>query len=336
MKHLLIDANNLMYRAYFASKLTDSKGNRISGAFNSMRMLSNLMKKFKPDSVVVAWDLGKSKRRLQLYPEYKQQRDKNRNEEDKINIAKNKEILIELFKHLPVKQIQVQDIEADDIIGWLATEKLKGEKIIVSNDTDFIQLVGKKVKLYLPKGKRLVAPKGEKSKPYLLGKKSVDKFCGFPVKYYTLWKSLVGDKSDNIVGVHGIGPVKATGIILNGLNEKKKKLKISSEQQLILDRNKYLIAIGAILQDEDIDDIKKEYRKSKKQEAKVRFSQVRKIFRKHNFQSLLYQIDEFEMRFRKITRKVKSGEEEKSTKIKRKEKIVKSKKIIKRKRDKDI
>ena len=316
MRHLLIDANNLLYRAHFVSKLTDGKGTRISGAFNSMRMVSNLMKKFKPDSVIVAWDLGKSKRRLQLFPEYKQQRDKNRKEEDKIAIAKNKEILIELFNHLPVKQIQVQDIEADDIIGWLANKKLKGEKIIVSNDTDFIQLVKGKVKLYLPKGKRLTAKKGEKSRPYLLNGKMVEAFCGFPVKHYILWKSLVGDKSDNINGVHGIGPVKATAIIVNGLSGKK-KLPINKEEKAILNRNKYLIAIGAILQQEDVDDMRVAYKKSKEQCAKVRFSQVRKIFRKYQFKSLLYQIDEFEMRFRKITRKVKNDSQEKE-KIKRK------------------
>ena len=312
MRHLLIDANNLLYRAHFASKLTDGKGTRISGAFNSMRMISNLMKKFKPDSVIVAWDLGKSKRRLQLFPEYKQQRDKNRKEEDKIAIAQNKEILIQLFDFLPVKQIQVQDIEADDIIGWLADKKLKGEKIIVSNDTDFIQLVKGKTKLYLPKGKRLVAKKGEKSKPYLLSERRVDAFLGFPLKHYILWKSLVGDRSDNINGIHGIGPVKATGIIRNGLTGKK-KLPINQQEQEILNRNKYLIAIGAILQDEDIDDIKKAYRKAKEQASKVRFSQVRKIFRKYKFTTLLYQIDEFEMRFNKLTRKIKNGQKEKET-----------------------
>lgn len=326
MRHLLIDANNLLYRAHFVSKLTDGKGTRISGAFNSMRMLSNLMRKFKPDSVIVAWDLGKSKRRLQMFPEYKQQRDKNRKEEDKIAIAKNKAILIEIFSHLPVKQVQVQDIEADDIIGWLANTKLKGEKIIVSNDTDFIQLVKGKTKLYLPKGKRLTAKKGEKSRPYLLTKKKVDAFCGFPVKHYILWKSLVGDKSDNINGIHGIGPVKATGIIMNGVNGKK-KLPIKPEEQAILDRNKYLIAIGAILQDEDIKDIRKAYKKSKEQCAKIRFSQVRKIFKKYQFKSLLYQIDEFEMRFKRVTRKVKSGSQGKE---KKEEKKVKRKKSFKK------
>lgn len=341
MKHLIIDANNLLYRAHFVSKLTDGKGTRISGAFNSMRMLSNLMKKFKPDSVIVAWDLGKSKRRLQLFPEYKQQRDKNRKEEDKIAIAKNKEILMELFNHLPVKQVQVQDIEADDIIGWLATTKLKGEKIIVSNDTDFIQLVKGKTKLYLPKGKRLVAKKGEQSRPYLLTEKKVDAYLGFPLKHYILWKSLVGDKSDNINGIHGIGPVKATGIILNGIGGKK-KLKIKPEEQAILDRNKYLIAIGAILQDEDIKDIQTAYKKAKVQAAKVRFSQVRKIFRKYKFQSLLYQIDEFEMRFKKATRKVKddSGKEiqkeVKEIKVKRTRKKDEKEKIVKKVKRKKV
>ena len=308
MRHLLIDANNLLYRAHFASKLTDGKGTRISGAFNSMRMVSNLMKQFRPDSVIIAWDLGKSKRRLELFPEYKQQRDANRKEEDKIAIAKNKEILLELFSHLPVKQIQVQDIEADDIIGWLATTKLKGEKIIVSNDTDFIQLVKGKTKLFLPKGKRLTAKKGEKARPYLLSEKKIERYLGFPAKHYILWKSLVGDKSDNINGIHGIGPVKATGIILNGITGKK-KLPIKPEEQAILDRNKYLIAIGAILQDEDVKDMQKAYRLAKVQASKVRFSQVRKIFNKYKFQSLIYQIDEFEMRFKKVTRKVKDEEQ---------------------------
>lgn len=329
MRHLLIDANNLLYRAHFVSKLTDGKGTRISGAFNSMRMVSNLMKKFKPDSVIVAWDLGKSKRRLQLFPEYKQQRDKNRKEEDKIAIAQNKEILIQLFSFLPVKQIQVQDIEADDIIGWLANNKLKGEKIIVSNDTDFIQLVKGKTKLYLPKGKRLVAKKGEKSKPYLLSERRVDAFLGFPLKHYILWKSLVGDKSDNINGVHGIGPVKATGIIVNGLTGKK-KLPINPEELAILDRNKYLIAIGAILQDEDIDDIKKAYKEAKEQAAKVRFSQVRKIFRKYKFQTLLYQIDEFEMRFNKLTRTIKNGQKKIENKKAKNTKRKKEKKDFKK------
>lgn len=301
MKHLLIDANNLLYRGYHVSKLTDRKGNRVSGVFNCMRMVNTLLRKFKPDTVVIAWDLGKSKSRLAIYPDYKQQRDKNRKEEDKIAIQQNKDMLIKLFSYLPVRQIMVQDIEADDIIGWLANDRLKGKKIIISNDSDFIQLVKKDTLLFLPhKGK-------------LLTKRNIDEFLGFPAKHYTLWKSMVGDHSDNIKGIRGIGPKKATAIILNGVGEKK-KLPINDEEQKILDRNKYLIAIGAILQDDDVKQIKKAWKKAKEDSTLVRFSQIRKIFRQLDFKTLLYQIDDFEIRFLKITRK---GKNEKKEKVKK-------------------
>lgn len=317
MKHLIIDANNLLYRAHFVSKLTDKKGNRVSGIFNSMRMLGNLMKKFQPDSVVVVWDKGKSRARLAIFPDYKSQRAKNRKEEDVIDLQKQRELLQKIFSHLPVKQIQLEGVEADDIIGWLVTKKLKGKKIIVSNDTDFIQLVEKKVNLFLPNKANLLTPK------------NVDKHLGFPAKHYVLWKSLVGDNSDNIKGVHGIGPKKATGIVLNGLNENKKKLNISQEEQAILERNKYLIAIGAVLQDEDIKQIKTNYKKAKEQSGEVKFSKIRKIFKELNFKSLLYQFEEFEMRFKKLTRKETNGIR-KEVKDK-KEKVIKKDSIRKRK-----
>ena len=309
-KTLLIDANNLLYRAHHVSKLTNKKGERVSGAFNSMRMVSNLMKKFRPDRVVVAWDLGKSKSRLAIYPDYKQQRDKNRKEEDKIAIAKNKLILKKVFDHLPVEQIEVQDVEADDIL-WYLNEKIKGKKIIVSNDSDFLQLVDKKTSLFMPQAKPLWTKWDKKkkvvAKSMVITPINVDKFLGFPRKFYILWKSLVGDSSDNIHGIKGIGPVKAFKIINEG-NTKKKKLPISADEMKILDRNKYLIAIGAVLQDDEIKAIRKAWKKSKAKAVDVRFSQVRKIFRANDFQTLINVIDEFEMRFNKL-RKAYNGKE---------------------------
>lgn len=313
MKHLIIDANNLLYRAHFVSKLTDKKGNRVSGIFNSMRMIGNLMKKFQPDSVVIVWDKGKSRARLAIFPEYKSQRDKNRKEQDVIDLQKQRMMLQTIFSYLPVKQVQLEGVEADDIIGWLVREKLKGKKIIVSNDTDFIQLVDKKVQLFLPNKANLLTPL------------NVDKHLGFPAKHYVLWKSLVGDNSDNIKGVHGIGPKKATGIILNGLNDKKKKLNISQEEQEILERNKYLIAIGAVLQDDDIKQIRKAYKKAKEQFSDVKFSKVRKIFKELNFTSLIYQFEEFEFRFKKLTRKENDGKGKETKKEVKKDSIRKRK-----------
>lgn len=276
----------------------------MSGVFNSMAMIERLMRKFRPDSVFVIWDKGKSRGRLAIYPEYKAQRDKYRDEKDVIDIQRQRELLQKIFSFLPVKQIQVEGIEADDIIGWLAKEKLKGKKIIVSNDTDFIQLVDKKVNLFLPGKANLLTPR------------NADKYLGFPVKHYVLWKSLMGDRSDNIKGVHGIGPKKATAIILNGLNSKKKKLPISAQEMEILNRNKYLISIGSVLQDEDLSIIQREYKKAKKEMLDVKFIQIRKIFKELDFKSLLYNFDEFEMRFKNITGKVASGKKTKKEKNK--------------------
>ena len=86
---------------------------------------------------------------MKLYPEYKGHRDKNRKEEDKIAIKKNIKIMQRVLKYLPVKQIIVKDMEADDIIGYL-THRLKGTNTIVSNDHDFIQLVTDKTSVFLP------------------------------------------------------------------------------------------------------------------------------------------------------------------------------------------
>lgn len=323
MKHLIVDANNLLYRGHFVSQLMDTKGERVSGIFNSIRMINGLVRKFKPDTVAIVWDGGKSRGRLAVYPEYKSQRDKNRKEQDKIDLERQRKMLIKLFSYLPVRQIQVEGVEADDVIGWLC-EKLKGKKIIVSNDTDFIQLVKDKVKLYMP------------NKSKFLSEGTVDKFLGFPVKHYILWKSMVGDNSDNIKGIHGIGPKKATSIILNGVGGKK-KLNISNEEQTILDRNKYLIAIGAILQDDELETIKKLWKEAKEKAKELHYGRIKKIFHNLGFKSLTYNFDEFEIRFHKLARKAKNGKtkKEKISKEKqgkaRKEKNKEKEKLEKRK-----
>ena len=179
MKYLLIDGQNLLYRAHFTKKLTDKKGNTVSGIFGVMRMTMNLLKKFSPDVCIVCWDLGRSKERLKLYPEYKANRDA-RDPQIKKDISRQAKICQSIFSNLPIRQVVVEGVEADDTIGILC-EKLKGQKIVVSNDLDFVQLIGKKVSLYNPKREKLMT----------VG--NVEKIIGFPVKHYVLWKCMVGD-----------------------------------------------------------------------------------------------------------------------------------------------
>lgn len=279
----------MLYRAHFVSGLTDKKGRRTSGIFGMMKMIPVLLRKFNPDNVIVAWDEGRSKARLQIYPDYKKQRDEKRKPEDVEALQFQRVVCQEILGNLPVRQLRVQDVEADDIIGYL-TEKLKGRKVVVSNDQDFFQLVKEDTALFLP------------NKALKVTTQNVDKVLGFPVKHYILWKCMVGDTSDNIKGIHGIGPKKATAIILHGVGGGK-KLPIKPDEMAILDRNKDLIAIGALLQPDEIKSIHRIY-KAEKTKA-TDFQKVRMRFGKHDFDSLYFSFNAWRYPFDQLLRKRK-------------------------------
>lgn len=291
MKHLIIDGQNMLYRAFFVSALTDRKGRRVSGIFGVMKMVPVLLRKFNPDNVIVVWDEGKSKARLALYPEYKKQRDEKRKPEDVEALQFQRVVCQEIFGALPVRQLKVQDVEADDIIGYL-TEKLKGRKIVVSNDQDFFQLVKDGTDLYLP------------NKTLKVTTENVDKVLGFPVKHYILWKSMVGDTSDNIKGIKGIGPKRATGIILNGVKGGK-KLPIAKAEMDIIQRNKELIAIGALLQPDEIKAIHRVYKKER--DKAVDFQKVKMRFGRHDFDSLYHTFNQWRHPFDQLLKKRKKA-----------------------------
>lgn len=282
IKHLLIDANNLLYRAHYVTPLTDRKGRRVSGIHGVMQMSASLIYKFKPKNVVIVWDLGKCEKRLKIYPEYKAQRDLRRSKKEIMELAWAKERCQAIFNLLPVKQLMLRGIEADDIIGILC-ERLKGQKMIVSNDQDFYQLIHKDVVVF------------NSGKDKVITEKVVSEILGFPIKHYLLYKSMVGDASDNIKGINGIGPVKAKRIILS-IQKSHKKLPINSEEKNILDRNKYLMCIGAMINDKDISNIKKIYKKERKK--KINFNQVEVEFARLNFKMLLNGFSDWKYQFR--------------------------------------
>lgn len=288
VKYLLIDGNNLLCRAHFAANLVDKQGRPTSGINGVMRMTKKLVEKFKPEKVIIAWDGGKSEQRTKVYPEYKANRI-NRDPEMKKHIVRQSKICQKVFRHLPVKQILVDGVEADDIIGLLC-EKLKGSKLVLSNDTDFVQVVKKDTKLFLPNKKKV---KGADKEGFMLTPKNVDEYLGFPAKHYVLWKSMVGDSSDNIKGIKGVGPKRATGIILNGVKGKK-KLPINEDEQKILDRNKYLIALASLLTDKEVREIKKQL----KQKPKVNFESVRVEFTKVGLKKLNFGFNTWAQPFR--------------------------------------
>jgi 5'-3' exonuclease len=188
LKYLLLDANNLLFRARYAAARR-SYDNAIIHVF--FRSLKPIIEKFSPDIAFFVLD-GKPVRRLDLLPEYKGTR--KYHDDDNFQ-AQRKECISLVTDCLPLTVCRHPQAEADDVIAHLVLNKLPSEakKIIVSSDTDFIQL----------------CQDAENTSLYNPIRKSYTAIPDYP---YAVWKSLRGDGSDNIDGFRGIGDKRAAAL----------------------------------------------------------------------------------------------------------------------------
>tara|TARA_R110000824_G_scaffold100088_4_gene237928 strand:- start:11085 stop:11969 length:885 start_codon:yes stop_codon:yes gene_type:complete len=177
----------------------------IGGLRGCMQSLQKVIRETKPDMVVICWDgEGGSKKRKLLKKDYKAGRKPIRLNRAIRNLSEEQEIdnkfwqqsrLVEYYNQIPVIQFMFKSTEADDIIAYVTQNKYLEdyEKIILSSDKDFFQLLDKKTVLYRPIQKEI------------LNKKSIiDKFDIHPVNF-AMARAMAGDKSDNIEGIQGLG-----------------------------------------------------------------------------------------------------------------------------------
>ena len=208
-KVLLIDLMNMFVRNFSAVRLTNDNGEHVGGAFGTLNSLQSQIKKHNPDIVSVVWEgKGSSERRRRTLREYKEGRKfrgLNRHfeysqEDETVSFARQLQLLKECLDLLPVYQPAVQYLEADDQIAYSCRNFFKNEvKVIVSTDRDFFQLVDSNTTIYRPVRSK-ENPKGETiDLSYMVEKELV-----FPPNY-ALLKAIVGDKSDNITGITGVG-----------------------------------------------------------------------------------------------------------------------------------
>ena len=193
---------NFFVRHYMANPSMDKNGDLVGGTIGYLKALSALVNKHVPEKVYVIWEGGGSPRRRKIFPEYKANRKPakmNRFYGDDIPDTednKNMQIkmLIELLKWVPVRQIYVDDCEADDVIGYMCKKIYPDQdKIILSSDKDFYQLLDDKTKIYRP-GKRVFVNEQDVISEYNISPKN---FC--------VAKAFCGDNSDNINGVARVG-----------------------------------------------------------------------------------------------------------------------------------
>jgi DNA polymerase-1 len=207
---LFIDGFNLFLRYFVVSETTNAAGELVGGFTGFLKGLKFLVKTYKPQQVFVVWEQGGAcPRRKKIFPEYKENRFKNKqinslvNKESDSPLADTKnrifqlQLLTKALGFLPVCQVYVSETECDDVIGYLVKRKFadyEGNKVIVSSDKDFYQLLDyPNVKIYDP-GK-----KHEINKEYVL------EHIGISPKNITLARTLCGDPSDNVPGVPGMG-----------------------------------------------------------------------------------------------------------------------------------
>ncbi len=199
----LVDGYALIYRAFFAMisrPLRTARGENTSAAWGAVNFLLRLQEKYRPDYLVWVLDAGTSFRE-ERYPEYKSTREKL-DQELQADFDRSVERTRQLLDAFRVAAVEVPGYEADDVIGTLAMQAAaRGlEAVIVSGDKDFYQLIGPRVALLNP-GRGGPAAVDE----VWVDETNAAERLGVPPGQVADFLALVGDASDNVPGVKGIG-----------------------------------------------------------------------------------------------------------------------------------
>ena len=204
-KVILVDGNNLLFRSYYATAYTgtimrNSKGFPTNGLYGLVNMLNKIIKEEKPEYMIVAFDKGKTFRHEQ-YKEYKDGRNATPEElKMQFKVAK------ELVPLMGIKCFEIDNYEADDIIGTYCDLIEKNDNFIgtiVSSDKDLLQLISNQIDVKLLKQKDYIK----------MDEKTFKETYGIdPINMIDL-KGLMGDSSDNIPGVKGIGEKTALKLL---------------------------------------------------------------------------------------------------------------------------
>ena len=204
-KIFLIDSMGIAYRSYFAfiqNPLINSKGENTGAIYGFVNYLNKILEEQKPDYIAAVFDTDKPTFRHIAYAEYKATRNKMPDD-----MAASLGYLKDVVKAYNIPVLELDGYEADDIIGTLArkAEKEKVDSYLVTSDKDFMQLVTSKVKLYRP-GKF-------GSDDEIIDETGVMEKFGVPPEQVIDMLGLIGDSSDNVPGVPGIGPKTALPLL---------------------------------------------------------------------------------------------------------------------------
>ncbi len=276
-KLVIVDGSSYFYRAYFAIRgLATKEGFPTNAIYGFVQMIRKVLKELKPDYFAIAFDSKGPTFREEKFKEYKAQRPEMP-DDLMIQLPYIKEI-VDAYN---IPRLEMEGYEADDIIGTLV-EKFRGKVdiIIISGDKDLFQLVGKGVVVY------------DTMREIKYDEDGVVRKLGVPPEKVVDYLALVGDTSDNIPGIPGIGPKTAVKILsqFNSVEDLFKNLdKLPKKLREKLEKHQDLVFLS-----KDLATIRRDLPlEVSLEDLKIKepnYEKLRKIFKKLEFNSLLKEL----------------------------------------------
>ncbi len=308
---LIVDGNNIAYRSFHTPQgmLCTKAGEPTGVMLGVLHSLKVYLDKFQNASkVIVCWDFGKAKWRKEMYPEYKANRSYGDNPEEKARFDGLFQQINQLDEFLPslgVQSVKLKEQEADDLI-YAVCQMYKNEpKMVITSDKDMLQLIDRTTTVYTPYKDKVIS---------LL---NFYEETGVTPEAYMGYRALVGDSSDNIPGVPGIGEKTAKGLmdkyghidnILNPTAENKALLMKSArtskifkpENLAIVGRNHRIMNFKYV----NYDDIKDEIIANISDKSVVDSKAVKDFLVRWQFVSILTNYMPFILTFRSISEEI--------------------------------
>lgn len=313
---MIVDANHLLHRVLHAGSFSSLKVQNskyavrrpnddppleYGGAFGFLRTLRGALWRSDAVRCIAVWDGSLSERRLELYPEYKDRGLMNDHELEHRRLFRiNRPIVRKLLPMLGVRSIRLPNREGDDVIYEvcrIAGELGHRDRVILSEDRDFSQLIGEGVRLHLP------------IKELELTRDNFEIEAGVPWSRYVMYRAIVGDKSDKITGVRGVGEKTALEVVLNApsikwrdLREfcaasKSARIRSIASSLKVVKRNYKLMRLGM----EEFTDEELQYLHRKVETPpKGDLEAARALFNEYNFMSFTRYYTDWTIAFRRL------------------------------------
>jgi 5'-3' exonuclease len=239
VKTLIVDGNNLLKIGFHGVKDFYNNGEHVGGTWYFLNTIRKFLEETNFNKVMVFWDsdTNSSQRKL-IYPKYKMNRKSSPNDEEKTDsFNKQKTRVKQYLEDMFIRQLEVENSEADDLIAYYCQISLDEEKTIFSSDKDLTQLISEKVLIYSPNLKSY----------YRFGDNIKFKDCSIPHYNVMTFKILAGDTSDNIDGISLMGEKTLIKFFPEILDSEISLTDILIKGELLLKEQQKNVVLGNLL-----------------------------------------------------------------------------------------